>query len=296
MKRTLVIYNQGSGRKRWLRLLYTIKRGLPKSDFDLTFRNFENFKDSHTDLRNKKFDLVVIAGGGGTIRQVVSWLLNEKLDLPIGLIPIGAANMLAQSLYIPLWPWRALKVIRRGHSQYIDIGLINDKYYFLEAFAVGYLSERIIKAEKRLKTIFGFGSYLLSFLMRRQMPLHHFRFSIDGQTYQQDGNSLFIVNSTRLFGFKSKRASDMQDGKFELSVATNRNFRGFVEATYYYYFHQAPPRHLFIKDGGHFTLELPADGWPQIDGDYLNIPDQQLKIEVLPKKLAFIGNYANKDQ
>ena len=290
MKKVLVIYNLAAGRRRRSRLLPTIKKNLKRSKYQLYFKNFENFLNVKPLAKDYKYDLIIIAGGDGTIRRVAEFILKNKLNIPIGILPTGSANVLAQSLYIPRSLHQALEVINEGNIEYIDVGLINKRDYFLEAFAIGYLSERVVAAEQKLKRSFGFMAYLMSFLWKTRMPQYNFSFTVDGQDYQRQGNSLFVVNTSRLFGFEPKRNSDLQDGKFELTVATNKNFFSFIEATYYYYFHDSPPRHLSIIEGRHFVIRLETDDKVQVDGDYLEDNQKSLNIEIIKQALPIIPN------
>jgi YegS/Rv2252/BmrU family lipid kinase len=290
MTKTLVIYNLGSGRRRRTRLLPSIKKHFKRAEYRLEFKNFENFLDSKELHKNFDYDLVIVAGGDGTIRKVASFLLTHNLEVPLGILPIGSANVLAQSLFIPRRLKAAMRVIDAMKIHAIDVGLINKKEYFIEAFSIGYLSERIVAAEKKLKRSFGFAAYLVSFLKARKIPQYIIRFTVDGKEYSKRGNSFFIVNTSRLFGFEPKRYYDMQDGKFEVAVATNKTFLGFVQATYYYYFHDQPPKHLSLLEGTNFTIENKTNTHVQIDGDYIELPGSEITVDILQKKLCVIGN------
>lgn len=288
MKKNLVIYNPISGRRKHRQLIRLIKKNFPRQKYFLEFMTYENFTREKTIKRSWSYDLIIIAGGDGTIREVASFLLKNDIDIPLGIVPLGSANMLAQSLGMPTNLSRALKAIRRGRPEKIDVGRINDSCYFIDAFALGYVAERIIAADSRMKTYLGFFGYLLSFFLHRRFDNWDFHFSVDGQEYQQKGHSLFIVNTSRLFRFRTKRKHDLSDGKFELTVVTNKNFWSLFPAFFYYYFHHKPVRHLIITEGQEFIIHTPVKTLPQIDGDYIDIKDQELKIEVLNRRLTII--------
>jgi len=287
----LVIYNQASGRRRRARLLPLVAKKLKRAGHQAIFLNFENFLIQKDNFANFKYDRVLVCGGDGTIRRVAEFLLQNNHAIPLGIIPIGSANVLAQSLHVPRTIHKALKVFLTGGVKKIDVGLINQQHYFLDAFAIGYLSERILAAKQQLKHLFGFIGYLASFIFSRAMPQYIFNFSVDGQEYKSKGNSLFIVNTTRLFGFEAKRPNDMQDGKFELTVATNRDFKSFAMATYYYYFHNLPPKHLLIAPGSIFNIQLTSDHRIQIDGDLLEISEAILNIQIIRQCLSVITRH-----
>jgi diacylglycerol kinase (ATP) len=80
-------------------------------------------------------DLVAVAGGDGTVRQVASTLVGK--NVPLLIIPVGTFNNLARSLGIPLDPIKACQLMVNGTPHWIDAGVANGRYYFFEAAGVG---------------------------------------------------------------------------------------------------------------------------------------------------------------
>ncbi|MGB2704721.1 MAG: acylglycerol kinase family protein, partial [Chitinophagaceae bacterium] len=72
----------------------------------------------HPVIKEHKITDVVIAGGDGTVSQVVSSLMN--CDLNFGIIPCGSGNGLAYAAKIPKDPLKALDVVFNGHAVAID--------------------------------------------------------------------------------------------------------------------------------------------------------------------------------
>lgn len=75
-----------------------------------------------------QIDLVIVGGGDGSINAVAEALLKTKL--PLGILPLGTANDLARTLKIPESIDKATKVIAFGEIRQIDLGCVNDKYFF----------------------------------------------------------------------------------------------------------------------------------------------------------------------
>ena len=80
-------------------------------------------------------DLLVAAGGDGTVREVATALVDT--GTPLGIVPLGTFNNFARSLNIPLDPAAACQVILKGQTREVDVGLANDKYHFFEAAGIG---------------------------------------------------------------------------------------------------------------------------------------------------------------
>ena len=98
-------------------------------------------------------ELVIVAGGDGTIEEVASQLVNTKTSL--GIIPVGTMNNVARSLGIPLTIDDACALIGMGTTRQIDVGRVvanadPEVEYFLEAAGIG-LSAIIIPSGHALE-------------------------------------------------------------------------------------------------------------------------------------------------
>ncbi|PSB34576.1 diacylglycerol/lipid kinase family protein [Chlorogloea sp. CCALA 695] len=83
----------------------------------------------------ENYELVVVAGGDGTVGEVAKGLLRSPI--PLGIIPIGTYNNIARSLSIPTDLVAACQVIAQGQIKSIDVGQANNEHYFFEAAGVG---------------------------------------------------------------------------------------------------------------------------------------------------------------
>ena len=79
-------------------------------------------------------DLVIVAGGDGTIHAVARALLHT--GTPLGIIPMGTVNNLADALHIPTDMEAACALIATGQPHAMDAGLIDGRPFF-EAVSLG---------------------------------------------------------------------------------------------------------------------------------------------------------------
>jgi len=79
-------------------------------------------------------EMIVLGGGDGTINQSLKSLL--KVQLPLGILPLGTANDLARTLQLPTDLRGACEVILAGHRKSIDVGWVNDRP-FLNVASIG---------------------------------------------------------------------------------------------------------------------------------------------------------------
>jgi YegS/Rv2252/BmrU family lipid kinase len=98
--------------------------------------------DEHTDL-------VIAAGGDGTIHAVASGLIGRESTL--GIIPLGTMNNLAHSLGIPLQVEAACAIIAKGETRAIDVGKINEQV-FIEVAGIGLEAALFPAAEEIMRS------------------------------------------------------------------------------------------------------------------------------------------------
>ncbi len=95
-----------------------------------------------------RYDVVVLAGGDGTLNTALPALRGA--GAATGILPLGTANDLARTLGLPLEPAAAAHVIATGQVQRIDVGRVNDHYFFNVAHVgVGARARRRLTAERK---------------------------------------------------------------------------------------------------------------------------------------------------
>ena len=285
MLNLLVIYNPASGRIRIEKAWHAFVAKASRSGFHCTLMNVRDDALATTDDLGR-FAAVVVIGGDGTLRTVVQFLHDRDANAPIMLIPRGSANLIAKSLGLPRSVHGALRVLRSGASISVDIARLSVGTVFIGACALGYLSHRVTSAPILAKRLFGFVGYLWSFLLHPRLPLYTFAFSVDDKPFVVQGHSLFIVNASNLFGVRSPRVADFQDGIFELAVTTNTSWLASLALLFDFYFRRSRPRHFMMVSGKRFSLTTESIPALQVDGEVLpDIP--RVDIEVLQKKQRF---------
>jgi lipid kinase YegS len=101
-------------------------------------------------------DLLIAAGGDGTLNEVVHGLMDlSKAARPaLGVVPLGTANDFATGCGIPRDPEEALALCMEGQAVAIDIGKAND-HWFLNAASVGFGAEVTATTSPELKRLLG---------------------------------------------------------------------------------------------------------------------------------------------
>ncbi len=75
-------------------------------------------------------------GGDGTLHSIAQVL--AKTDKNIGCIPVGSGNDIARNLYLPFDIKKSCVTIKKCIVKRIDLGLINNKYYYMGVSGAGF--------------------------------------------------------------------------------------------------------------------------------------------------------------
>jgi len=107
-----------------------------------------------------ELDLLVAAGGDGTLNEVVHGLMALSTDARpvLGVVPLGTANDFATGCDIPRDPHEALALCMEGEGVPIDVGKANE-HWFLNSASVGFGAEVTATTPPELKRLLGPAAY-----------------------------------------------------------------------------------------------------------------------------------------
>ncbi len=120
-------------------------------------------------------DLLIAAGGDGTLNEIVHALMNlsEAARPVLGVVPLGTANDFATGCGIPHDPEEALALCINGQALPIDIGKANE-YWFLNVASVGFGAEVTATTPPELKRLLGHVAYTVMGAILA-VNVHHYR-------------------------------------------------------------------------------------------------------------------------
>ncbi len=156
-------------------------------------------------------DLVVAAGGDGTINEVINGLVAHagpggQAAVPLAVLPLGTANVLAAELGIDLVPAHIARSIARGPAQLVSLGRAcsgaetaagGGRVFSLMAGA-GFDARVVAGIDLRLKRLLGKAAYVLEGLyqMSRRKP-PPLCVTVDGRAYEA---ASVVVSNARFYG------------------------------------------------------------------------------------------------
>ncbi len=127
-----------------------------------------------------RLDRIVIGGGDGTLNAGIRSVLES--GLPLGILPMGTANDLARSLRIPFDLRDAARVVAGGKIERVDIGVVNDTYFF-NAASIGLAVKVTRMLDPGTKRRWGGLAYVIALLKAfRQNRSFRARVVCDGRT------------------------------------------------------------------------------------------------------------------
>lgn len=247
------------------------------------------------------YELVVAAGGDGTVNEIVNGLMalkNTGQTVPVlGILSVGRGNDFAGSLKIPADLVQAAQTLIKGHGRWVDIGHVTggtepDGRYFANCVGIGF--DAVVTIEtKKLPRWGGFLSFLAGILktifIYKDAPLA--KIDYDDQTLTQRSLLVSIMNGVRLGGgFYMTPDSKFDDGFLDLCIAEQMSpwqiiklIPHFTRGT------QASQPGIKMGRCKHITvtsLDKPIPA--QTDGEIISTTGMQLDIMILPRQIEVI--------
>lgn len=178
-------------------------------------------------------ELVVAAGGDGTIRIVLGAMARSNLTCPVGLIPMGTGNQLARNLGIyqdnilgePVK--EAIKIILDGKPVPVDLGKMNDAYFCVAAGA-GPMSDAIVTPEQDDKASWRILAYASSMIQTFALPPVVFQVSTGSETFEIAASGIFVTNIADLGLGKLSNTAHLNDGLLDLCILNPTEFADYL--------------------------------------------------------------------
>ena len=156
---------------------------------------------------NEQIDLMVVAGGDGTVNYVVNAMKNKGLDIPLGVIPAGTANDFAGALGMSHQPLEAARQIASGAVDRVDCGCVNG-LYFVNIFSFGIFTTTSQRTPDQRKHKIGKLAYLIEGVKElRAMHAVPLKVVADGQAFDFNSLMVLVFNGETAGGFRLARRS-----------------------------------------------------------------------------------------
>ncbi|MGH3508502.1 MAG: diacylglycerol kinase family protein [Nocardioidaceae bacterium] len=234
-------------------------------------------------------DVVVAAGGDGTVRVVCSEMAGT--GTPVGVIPVGTGNLLARNLSIPLSHDAALDAVLRGQDRAIDIVRIEGddmtETRFVVMAGLGLDAAIMEGAPDALKAKIGWSAYIVAGARQLRYPAIRVDISVDGgEPMRRRARTVVIGNVGSLqAGIPLLPDAKIDDGVLDVVVIAPRRLFGWVPLLF-----RVLTRHKRVDEkldrytGRSVTITTPHATPRQLDGDTVGA-GTRIHAEIEPGRL-----------
>jgi diacylglycerol kinase (ATP) len=235
-------------------------------------------------------DLIVVAGGDGTINEVIDGMLHS--DVPLAILPGGTANVLAREVHLPIHIAKAASAISNLRPMRVAVGSMkaegSQPRSFVCMAGAGLDAEIVCRINLDLKAVAGKLAYYAGGFSQVLRPIQEFEVIVDGKPFQA---SFALVSRVRNYGgdLEIARGASLLRDEFNIVL-----FRGTFSARYLIYLLGVVTRQLHRLEGctflrGRSVVCLPGQSqkiYVQIDGELGgNLP---ARIDLVPDALTLL--------
>lgn len=268
-----------------------LRNHFPRDQFKIEV-DYTKYKQHAIELTKKTIakqpDVIVACGGDGTINEVASCLVETTIQL--GIIPVGSGNGLASNLSIPRDIQKAIEIIRKGNTTSIDVGKVNDKYFFSN-MGIGIDAMIIKKYEESGKR--KLSAYVKAALSSSfNFKISPAQLTFDNHTIDVNPFLLFISNSNEMgYNMSLTPKASLSDGYLDMIIVPELSMFEKLKLGYAVLRNKVDKfkkaQHTLIQK---LDIEMPDKIYldAQIDGEHHNLKTNILKVEIIKEGLKVI--------
>ena len=251
------------------RLIEIVKKAAPRGarlDVQLTEPNLP--LRELIDLDKEQVTAVIAIGGDGTVRSVATAIGDRQI--PIGIIPGGSTNIVAQEHDIPADPVKAAALIFGPHSKaHMDAGVCGDRRFLHMAGAV-FDSQFFAATDQELKRRIGWRAYIRPAFMNLSIAPAEFSIQADDTTIEVKSQLVLIANGASILKTFFPVYPDVRsnDGWFDVLIFTPRGRVAVVRTAFGFatrrlerspYVTRIKARHVELRSEPAIPLQLDGD-------------------------------------
>lgn len=222
--------------------------------------------------------LLAVAGGDGTLNIALN---NISKDAPLGLIPIGTANVVAKELGFPTKIIDCFKLLLTGALQKIDLGTCcNKKFSFVAG--IGFDAVVASKVSKKLKSLIGQAAYAVA-LFQTLLTYKPAKLTIECEDGSILKGEFAIFANMRRYGGELYFAPEARydDGTLNLMLLKEFNFLSLLKLIKYAYKKGEFPNNAIKTLGKNFRVTASEPTFYELDGEVFG-PEKSFNISIEP--------------
>ena len=227
MKKCVMIMNPESGKKKNISTYQGFYDLLRKYGYELEIIFTKAGGDGRKIIQviDQSVDLVISAGGDGTLNEIVSGNLMRKKPLTIAPLPLGSTNDVGNMYGLNETVFKNLEKLLKGKAKYIDICYVNDTPFVYVACFGDYI-DMAYATPRELKKRYGKLAYILYGFKQifNKINKYNIKYKIDDEEYETECSFIFISNSSRIAGQPDVYYDvKLDDNMFEVAISKVKN-------------------------------------------------------------------------
>ena len=282
--KVLYLYSDKTGVIKSERKVNKLNSKLKEIYSDITILKTENLQDFTEKIRKSVgiFDILIVAGGDGTLKLAVEILMTlEKEKRPtLGYIPTGTVNDAGKAVGYKGSIRQALKVLKNGHIDYVDVCKVNNSYFNFVC-AAGAFSDISYVVKRGYKKFFGRLAYyfyaLSQVFIKKEIEAE---VEVNNKKFSVKTPFIMVMNSQNVGGFPVNFNYSVKDGLAEVYITKPGLFNGLL----HYAFFKIKTTKLEVD---HIKITLKNDDYWCFDGERGD--KKTVDIRVIKQELKVIG-------
>ncbi|MGO1989634.1 diacylglycerol/lipid kinase family protein [Mammaliicoccus vitulinus] len=171
------------------------------------------------------FDVFFILGGDGTLNELINGVVENNLQIPIGVLPGGTFNDFTKTLNLSQKPMQASQDLLNSQIKSFDVLDVNGTYA-LNFAGIGLMVQNAENVESNQKELFGKFSYVFSTIKTVSNPeIYNYKLIADGKEYSGETSMILVANGQNVGGSKIPLEDlSPNDGKMNIFIFDKQNF------------------------------------------------------------------------
>lgn len=233
MLKCVVIYNPNSGKlsnRDDIKKIYKILENYGY-ETEIKYTEYKGHAKEIT-MSLKDVDLLLCAGGDGTLNEVISGNIERKKKILLGHLPLGSVNDVAHMYGMSNNTINNIAMLLNGKQKNIDVCLLNDSPFVYVA-CIGAYVDISYSTPRKLKEKYGKLAYIIYGIqqLKQNLQFYNVKYEVDGVEYTKKFSFIFITNSSRIGGVDNIYDDvKLDDNKFEVLMCDIKNKWDIIKA------------------------------------------------------------------
>lgn len=148
------------------------------------------------------YDVFFILGGDGTLNELINGVVENNIQIPIGVLPGGTFNDFTKTLNLSQKPMQASRDLLNSQIKSFDVLDINGTYA-LNFAGIGLMVQNAENVESNKKQLLGKFSYVFSTIKTVTQPeIYQYKLIADGKEYAGETSMILVANGQHVGGSK----------------------------------------------------------------------------------------------